>query len=69
MQAQVQTTRMPNVRERELVADVREKVGFLASASLEAVLYDGAKRFSALSGLEESYIRQLAEIHEVKLPL
>lgn len=66
---QVQTTRMPNVRERELVEEVREKVGFLASASLEAVLYDGAKRFAALSGLEISYIRQLAEYKKVKLPV
>lgn len=64
----VKRARMPNVSEYQLVEDVRERVGLIAAASLQAVLFDEAKHFAALSGVEIDLIRQLAEVHKVTLP-
>gem|GEM_PF-7107017 len=49
--------------------DVSARLGPIAAVSLECVLLDGAKRFMALSTGEIAFIRDLANVHRVTLPI
>ena len=52
-----------------LYQEVRERMGEVAATSLACVLLDGATRFMGISPGEVAYMRQLAEVRKVKLPI
>lgn len=49
--------------------DVLKRLGAIAAVSLECVLLDNAKRFMGISPGEEAFIRQLADVRKVRLPI
>ena len=68
--------RTPNMKElglsKEQLAlhgEVSIRVGHLAAVSLECVLLDGAKRFIGITPNDEEFIRRIATIREVPLPV
>ena len=52
-----------------LYQDVRKRLGEIAAASLACVLADDVGRFIGISPCEVAFIRQLANIREVELPI
>ena len=57
------------LNEYSLVMDVRVSMGRVASASLECVLCDGAKRFLGIAPIEVELIKTMARARNVVLPV
>ena len=49
--------------------DVQKRLGEIAAASLACVLLDSVTRFTGISPGEEDFIRLLADLHKVRLPI
>lgn len=57
------------LKEFALRQDVLKNIGPIAAASLETVLLDGADHFPGICAGDEAFVRELAAIRQVKLPI
>ena len=65
----VSATLIISPKEYALIQEVKRRLGFVASSSLECVLLKETSRFVGLSAGEIDFIRQMAESAEITLPI